>query len=57
MWLWSILNCIDRALFAAEWLNNGTVQKLILVIKGTESGETLERWVFDVECKQKENAR
>jgi hypothetical protein len=44
-------------LFAAEWLNNGTVQKLILVIKGTESGETLERWVFDVECKQKENAR
>ena len=36
---------------------NGSVQKLILVIKGSESGDTLERWVFDVECRQKENER
>ena len=34
-----------------EWLTNGSVQKLILVVKGTETGDTLERWVFDVECK------
>lgn len=33
---------------------NGSVQKLILVVKGSESGETLERWVFDVECKLKD---
>lgn len=37
---------------------NGSVQKLILVVKGSESGQTLERWVFDVECKfNKENER
>mmetsp|Transcript_58616 Transcript_58616/g.115254 ORF Transcript_58616/g.115254 Transcript_58616/m.115254 type:complete len:211 (-) Transcript_58616:97-729(-) len=49
----SYLNNILRQL--EEWLTNGSVQKLILVIKGKESGETLERWVFDVECRQKEN--
>ena len=36
---------------------NGSVQKLILVVKGSESGETLERWVFDVECKLKDADR
>lgn len=37
---------------------NGSVQKLILVVKSSESGQTLERWVFDVECKfNKENER
>lgn len=30
------------------WLLHGAVQKLILVIKSIESGETLERWAFDV---------
>lgn len=32
-----------------SWLMNGAVQKLVLVIKGNETGETLERWVFDCE--------
>ena len=32
-----------------SWLMNGSVQKLVLVIKGNESGETLERWAFDCE--------
>jgi len=32
-----------------EWLGQGTVQKLVLVVAGQDSGETLERWVFDVE--------
>ena len=32
----------------AEWLTAGTVQKLVLVITSQESGETLERWVFDL---------
>lgn len=36
------------------WLMNGSVQKLVLVVKGVESGETLERWVFDVDCKVKD---
>lgn len=34
-----------------DWLNNGKVQKLVLVVKGTESGDSLERWVFNCECK------
>lgn len=29
------------------WLLNRNVQKLVLVVKGTESGQTLERWAFD----------
>lgn len=35
----------------------GTVQKLVLVVKGIDSGDTLERWVFDVECKSKSSSR
>ena len=30
---------------------NGSVQKLVLVVKSIDSSETLERWVFDCECK------
>jgi hypothetical protein len=37
-----------------DWLIEGSVQKLILVIKGVESKETLERWAFDCEMP-KEN--
>lgn len=37
-----------------DWLTNGSVQKLVLVVKGTESGEALERWVFDIDCKSAE---
>jgi len=33
-----------------EWLSSGAAQKLVLVVKGLDSGETLERWVFDCEC-------
>lgn len=29
------------------WLNSGKVQKLVLVVKGVDSGDTLERWVFN----------
>eukprot|EP01033_Poteriospumella_lacustris_P002457 gene2457-1793_t len=32
------------------WLMARSIQKLVLVVKGIESKETLERWVFDVEC-------
>lgn len=30
------------------WLNTGEVQRLVVVVTGVESGETLERWVFGV---------
>ena len=33
----------------AEWLETGAVQKLVLVITSQETGETLERWVFDLQ--------
>lgn len=32
------------------WLLNKNAQKLILVVKGIDSGDTLERWVFDCDC-------
>eukprot|EP00762_Andalucia_godoyi_P003493 ANDGO_04331.mRNA.1 Mitotic spindle assembly checkpoint protein MAD2A len=33
----------------SSWMMSRTVQKLVLVITGSESGTTLERWVFDVQ--------
>ena len=33
----------------AAWLSKGEVQKLVVVITGVETGEVLERWVFNVE--------
>ncbi len=30
-----------------EWLLNNMAQKLVLVVKGTESGQPIERWAFD----------
>lgn len=41
-------------LFVA-WLMARSIQKLVLVVKGVESKETLERWVFDVECTSDPN--
>ena len=34
---------------------NGSVQKLILVVKGVETSETLERWAFDCEATISKN--
>jgi len=42
--LLAYLSNITRQLEA--WLLGSAVQKLVLVVKGVESGETLERWVF-----------
>ena len=33
----------------AEWLESSAVQKLVLVITSQETGETLERWAFDLQ--------
>ncbi len=41
-------------MYSIDWLIGGAVQKLILVIKGVESKQVLERWAFDCEM-DKEN--
>eukprot|EP01040_Poterioochromonas_malhamensis_P001135 gene1135-1204_t len=38
------------------WLMEGTVQKLVLVVKGIETKETLERWVFECTCTSKDKS-
>lgn len=38
----------------AVWLLDKSVQKLVVVIAGQESGKTLERWVFDVRADKVE---
>ena len=34
----------------AAWLNEKTVQKVVVVITEVESGEVQERWQFDIDC-------
>jgi mitotic spindle assembly checkpoint protein MAD2 len=34
------------------WLLRGEVQRLVLVVTGSDSGETLERWVFNVHSER-----
>eukprot|EP01138_Halocafeteria_seosinensis_P002088 gb/GECG01002137.1/.p1 GENE.gb/GECG01002137.1/~~gb/GECG01002137.1/.p1 ORF type:complete len:210 (+),score=33.08 gb/GECG01002137.1/:1-630(+) len=33
----------------SQWLMHGEIKKLVIVITGAESGEILERWVFNVD--------
>lgn len=45
-----------------SWLLNGDVQRLVVVVSGVDSGETLERWQFNValeddRCFGEENQR
>ena len=35
---------------AAAWLMAHMLQKIVLVVTGVDSGETLERWSFDIEA-------
>lgn len=54
--LMSYIQNITRQL--ESWLLNGAVQKLVLVVKGVETGDTLERWVFNCEATgSDENAK
>lgn len=34
----------------AAWLTNHNVQRLVLVVCEADSGATLERWQFNLEC-------
>jgi mitotic spindle assembly checkpoint protein MAD2 len=37
-------------MFAAAWLLDGNLQRLVLVITSVASKEVLERWAFDIEA-------
>lgn len=37
-------------LVAIEWLSNKSINQIALVIVSKETKETLERWVFDLQC-------
>jgi len=39
------------------WLTDGAVQRLVVVVAGLDSGETLERWQFNVEVEDKDGAK
>lgn len=36
------------SLLSSDWLGTGTLQKAVLVISSTRTGESLERWAFDI---------
>ncbi len=35
-----------------HWLTEGDVQRLVVVVTGVDSGETLERWQFNVSVEE-----
>ena len=35
---------------SAEWLQNLTIKKMVVVVKAVDTNEVLERWQFNVEC-------
>jgi mitotic spindle assembly checkpoint protein MAD2 len=37
-----------------HWLLEGDVQRLVVVVSGVDSGETLERWQFNVSVEEKD---
>ena len=39
------------------WLLDGDVQRLVLVVSGIDSGETLERWQFNVDVDEKKKKK
>lgn len=40
----------------STWLTDGDVQRLVVVVSGIDSGETLERWQFNVSVENGQNA-
>lgn len=44
-----LLNYLNQVMGQMEsWLLDGDVQRLVVVVSGVDSGETLERWQFNV---------
>lgn len=53
-----LLNYLGQILEQMEdWLLKGHVQRLVVVVAGVDSGETLERWQFQVTVDEEEEAR
>ena len=45
-----LLNYLNQVMGQMEsWLLDGDVQRLVVVVSGVDSGETLERWQFNVQ--------
>ncbi len=40
----------------SDWIQTGTVQKLVIVITNIDTAQTVERWVFDIETDKNEVA-
>lgn len=50
-----LLHYLSQVMAQVEaWLLSGDVQRLVVVVTGVDSGETLERWQFNVELEQGE---
>nr|CAB3263589.1 mitotic spindle assembly checkpoint protein MAD2A-like [Phallusia mammillata] len=46
------LFCQRQQLFLQiEWLEKGAVKRLVVVIRESETNETLERWQFEIQCE------
>lgn len=44
-----LLRYLNNVMMQVEqWLSSGDVQRLVVVVSGVDSGETLERWQFNV---------
>lgn len=51
-----LLEYLDNVMKQMEvWLTDGDVQRLVVVVTGLDSGETLERWQFNVAVEQPHN--
>ena len=48
-----LLNYLNQVMGQMEsWLLDGDVQRLVVVVTGVDSGETLERWQFNVQVDE-----
>ncbi len=51
-----LTNYLDNVMKQLEvWLSDGDVQRLVVVVTGLDSGETLERWQFNVNVQDNSN--
>jgi mitotic spindle assembly checkpoint protein MAD2 len=51
-----LLKYLDQVMTQVEtWLLTGDVQRLVVVVSGVDSGDTLERWQFNVSLEGTEN--
>jgi mitotic spindle assembly checkpoint protein MAD2 len=50
-----LINYLKQVMAQVEaWLISGDVQRLVLVVSGVDTGETLERWQFNVSLEEED---